>query len=120
MEQAVTLNPKMTAAWRDLYEVRAAEGDDVGGCRGLSTGDGQQGAGSAIKQGPGARGARVGLGVAEGICREYLKRRPHDVDAIRLLAEVGISIGSVAEAILLLERCLELAPEFHVAREPIT
>jgi tetratricopeptide (TPR) repeat protein len=56
------------------------------------------------------------FGVAEGICREYLKRRPHDVDAIRLLAEVGISIGSVAEAILLLERCLELAPEFHVAR----
>ena len=29
MEQAVALNPKMTAAWRDLYEVRAAEGDDV-------------------------------------------------------------------------------------------
>ena len=56
------------------------------------------------------------LGVAEGICREYLKRRPHDVDAIRLLAEVGISIGSVGEAILLLERCLELAPGFHVAR----
>ena len=38
------------------------------------------------------------------------------MDAIRLLAEVGISIGSIGEAILLLERCLELAPEFHVAR----
>ena len=30
LEQAVSLNPKMTVAWRDLYEVRAAEGDDVG------------------------------------------------------------------------------------------
>ena len=29
---------------------------------------------------------------------------------------MGISIGSIGEAILLLERCLELAPEFHVAR----
>jgi len=56
------------------------------------------------------------FGVAEGICREYLKRRPHDVDAIRLLAEVGIAIGSISDAIALLQRCLELAPNFHVAR----
>ena len=34
------------------------------------------------------------LGVAEGICREVLKRRPHDVDAIRLLAEIGITPGN--------------------------
>jgi tetratricopeptide (TPR) repeat protein len=56
------------------------------------------------------------LGVAEGICREYLKRRPHDVDAIRLLAEIGITLGMLDEAIVLLERCLELAPNFTIAQ----
>ena len=115
MEQAVTLNPKMTAAWRDLYEVRAAEGDDVGAAEAYRQAMGNKELDPLLKKALELVG-QGRFGVAEGICREYLKRRPHDVDAIRLLAEVGISIGSVGEAILLLERCLELAPEFHVAR----
>ena len=52
----------------------------------------------------------------EGICREYLRERPFDVNAIRLLAEIGIKLRIFDDAINLLERCLELAPDFHVAR----
>ena len=115
MEQAVTLSPKMTAAWRDLYEVRAAEGDDVAAAEAYRRAMGNKELDPLLHKALELMG-QGRFGVAEGICREYLKRRPHDVDAIRLLAEVGISIGSVGEAILLLERCLELAPEFHVAR----
>ena len=115
MEQAVALNPKMTAAWRDLYEVRAAEGDDVAAAEAYRQAMGNKELDPLLHKALELVG-QGRLGVAEGICREYLKRRPHDVDAIRLLAEVGISIGSIGEAILLLERCLELAPEFHVAR----
>ena len=115
MEQAVALSPSMITVWRDLYEVRAAEGDDVGAAEAYRNAIGNKELDPLLHKALELVG-QGRLGVAEGICREYLKRRPHDVDAIRLLAEVGISIGSVGEALLLLERCLELAPEFHVAR----
>ena len=115
MEQAVALNPKMPAVWRDLYEVRAAEGDDVGAAEAYRHAMGNKELDPLLHKAVELVG-QGRLGVAEGICRQYLKRRPHDVDAIRLLAEVGIAIGSIGEAILLLERCLELAPGFHVAR----
>ena len=115
MEEAVALSPNMTKAWRDLYEVRAAEGDDVGAAEAYRHAMGNKKLDPLLEKALELVG-QGHLGVAEGICRQYLKRRPHDVDAIRLLAEVGISIGYIGEAILLLERCLELAPEFHVAR----
>jgi len=115
LEQAVSLNPKLVAAWRDLYEVRAAEGDDVGAAEAYRNAMGNKELDPLLHKALELVG-QGRLGVAEGICREYLKRRPHDVDAIRLLAEVGIAIGSISDAIALLERCLELAPEFHVAR----
>lgn len=56
------------------------------------------------------------LGLAEGYCRDYLIRFPTDVTVIRLLAEVGLKLEILQEAKLLLERCLELAPDFHLAR----
>ena len=115
LEQAVSLNPKMTAAWRDLYEVRAAEGDDVGAAEAYRNAMGNKELDPLLHKALELVGQGK-LGVAEGICREYLKRRPHDVDAIRLLAEVGISLGLFGDAILLLERCLDLAPEFLMAR----
>jgi tetratricopeptide (TPR) repeat protein len=115
IEQAVAINPKLAAAWRDLYEIRAAEGDDVGAAEAYRNAMGNKELDPLLRKAIELVG-QGRLGVAEGICREYLKRRPHDVDAIRLLAEVGIAIGSISDAIALLERCLELAPNFHVAR----
>lgn len=56
------------------------------------------------------------LGMAEGICKEYLKRFPNDVTVIRLLAEIGLQLDVHEDARNLLERCLELAPDFHLAR----
>ena len=115
IEQAVAINPTLAAAWRDLYEIRAAEGDDVGAAEAYRNAMGNKALDPLLHKAIELVG-QGRLGVAEGICREYLKRRPHDVDAIRLLAEVGIAVGSINDAIALLERCLELAPNFHVAR----
>ena len=56
------------------------------------------------------------LGQAETVCREFLKVRPTDVNAIRLLAEIGTKLGVYGDAEKLLERCLELAPDFEIAR----
>jgi tetratricopeptide (TPR) repeat protein len=53
---------------------------------------------------------------AERACRAYLKKYPTDVNAIRLLAEIGIKLKVFDDAEKLLERCLELAPDFHLAR----
>jgi tetratricopeptide (TPR) repeat protein len=53
---------------------------------------------------------------AEAVLREFLKRHPTDVAAIRMLAEVAARIGRYADAETLLARCLELAPGFLPAR----
>jgi tetratricopeptide (TPR) repeat protein len=55
-------------------------------------------------------------GLAERLCRDFLKREPRNVAAIRLLAEVGVRLGRFDEAEDLLTYCLELAPDFHLAR----
>ena len=57
------------------------------------------------------------LALAEQIARDVLKKDPLDVAAIRMLAAIGIKVGQFDDAINLLERCLELAPDFHLARQ---
>lgn len=53
---------------------------------------------------------------AERLTRAVLKKDPTDIVAIRMLAAIGMKVGQLDDAIHLLERCLELAPGFHVAR----
>ena len=56
------------------------------------------------------------LDIAERLLRSHLKEHPTDVAAIRMLAEAGSRLGRYADAELLLQRCLELAPGFGAAR----
>lgn len=56
------------------------------------------------------------LAKAEAICREVLKQDPIDVSAIRMLANIGIKLSRFKDSQKLLERCLDLAPDFHLAR----
>ena len=53
---------------------------------------------------------------AEKIVRELLKKYPTDVTAIRMLADIAVKVGQLKDASNLLERCLELAPNYHAAR----
>ena len=53
---------------------------------------------------------------AEQKLRERLRTMPNDVAAMRMLAEVGARIGRNEQALALLERCLQLAPGFAMAR----
>jgi len=115
LEQAVAMQADLQLAWRALYDVRAAEGDDAGASDAFRRALGTSKPDPALQKALDLFNAGR-FGIAEGICREYLRQRPMDVDAIRLLADIGIKLGVVDEAILLLERCLELAPEYHIAR----
>ncbi|MGB3471008.1 MAG: sulfotransferase [Erythrobacter sp.] len=64
-----------------------------------------------------ARSVEAGaLGKAEPICREVLKQNPLNVNAMCLLADIGVRIGALEDAEKLLRRCLELAPDFKQAR----
>ena len=56
------------------------------------------------------------LPTAESILRPYLKARPTDVKAIRMMAELAARIGRLVDAENLLRRALELAPDFTAAR----
>ena len=56
------------------------------------------------------------LAEAEHILRPWLKRRPTDVAAIRMLAELAARLGRLGDAETLLRRALELAPAFSAAR----
>jgi tetratricopeptide (TPR) repeat protein len=54
---------------------------------------------------------------AERLLRTHLARRPTDVAALRMLAELGARLGRDDDAVQLLERCLQLAPGFRAARQ---
>jgi tetratricopeptide (TPR) repeat protein len=56
------------------------------------------------------------LPTAEAILRPYLKKRPTDVKAIRMMAELAARVGRLIDAENLLRRAIELAPGFTAAR----
>ncbi|MBV8971134.1 MAG: tetratricopeptide repeat protein, partial [Sphingomonadaceae bacterium] len=64
----------------------------------------------------GAALAEGRLAVAEPLLRTRLKRRPTDVAAMRMLAELAARLGRYADAETLLRRAVDLAPSFHEAR----
>ena len=53
---------------------------------------------------------------AERQVRRFLQSHPNDVSAIRLLAEIALKLGILADAQTLLERALSIAPDYHLAR----
>ena len=48
---------------------------------------------------------------AEDICREFLQKVPHHVEAMRLLADIGMRLGVLDDAEFLLESAVEFEPE---------
>jgi Flp pilus assembly protein TadD len=111
LRRAVGLDPGFAAAWRSLGDQLALAGD-VAGSR-----DAYEKHFTAAIRHPELIEAvellRAGkLGKAERIAREFLKREPANVSAIRILADIGTKLGQFEDARRLLERCLELAPDF--------
>jgi tetratricopeptide (TPR) repeat protein len=112
---AVDLNPGLAGSWKSLANLYARSGDDDR-----------------------ARFARVQLeylealppelrGVidlvhegsllkAERVCREFLQRNKHHIEAMRLLADIGIRLRIYDDAEFLLESCVELVPDNIRAR----
>jgi tetratricopeptide (TPR) repeat protein len=56
------------------------------------------------------------LEAAEKVYRDVLLRHPDDVDALRLLASIAMSVRQFGDAEAMLNRALEIAPDFYQAR----
>ena len=56
------------------------------------------------------------LAEAERIVRDFLLRHGHHVEAMRLLARIGLEHDVLDDAQLLLEAVLDLEPDYHAAR----
>lgn len=115
LRRAITINPKHAPSWLSLGHQLAVAGDSEGSQQAferhfeISTRHPELV--DAVKL------MREGKpGKAERIIRDLLKKYPTDVSAIRVLADVGVKMGQLKDASHLLQRCLELAPDFHAAR----
>jgi tetratricopeptide (TPR) repeat protein len=53
---------------------------------------------------------------AESLCRQFLQKHPHHVEAMRLLAILGMKLFIYDDAEFLLESCVEFEPDNWLAR----
>jgi len=119
LQRAVEIDPAHAGAWRTLGDQLSAAG------RTADAEDAYEHHLTLATRHPELRNAAVflrkgNLANAERLTREVLRKDPTDVVAIRMLATIGAKLGQLEDAAHLLERCLELAPDFHVARRAYT
>ncbi|MBT3673041.1 MAG: tetratricopeptide repeat protein [Porticoccaceae bacterium] len=115
LQKAVDMDPKFSPALLALSDVLLAQGDESAAAKAHARAVLTQDVDPALRKAT-ELFASGRVGVAEGICREYLRVHPTDVNAIRLLGDIGYKLGIMEEAVQLYERCLELAPDYHRAR----
>jgi len=53
---------------------------------------------------------------AEKLCRDFLQKTPHHIEAMRLLALLGVKLFIYDDAEFLLESCVEFEPDYWLAR----
>lgn len=115
LQRAVSLQPNYSDAWCSLGNQLILAGDSAGSIKAL-----QRHLATSTRHPDLVKAAELlqqgKLAQAEPLMREVLKQNPADVSAMRLLADIGIKVSHLEDAINLLERCLELAPDYHLAR----
>lgn len=109
-QQAVRANPALLASWQGQQRIVAGRGDryqadqlerQIAHLKALPAQ--LLAATDLIAQGK--------LVVAEQRVRAFLGERPHHVEAMRLLADIGVRLGVLDDAEFLLESAVELAPD---------
>ncbi|MDN4502692.1 sulfotransferase [Alteromonadaceae bacterium BrNp21-10] len=114
-EQAISLNSALLGSWKALVSLHQQYAD-VAAAR-----IAQQQVEYLQQLPPAILGARDmmyegKLHQAEQLCRQFLQANQHHVDAMSLLAEIGIQLRIYDDAEFLLESCVELQPEHQRAR----
>ncbi|HVH84328.1 MAG TPA: tetratricopeptide repeat protein, partial [Steroidobacteraceae bacterium] len=113
--RGVTINPALPASWSMLEGLFRMTGQDTQAAQAAAHL-------AALKKLPPevvtatALFADGELGAAEHLIRAFLLQHGHHVEAMRLLARLGIEREVLDDAQLLLEGVLELAPDYQAAR----
>jgi len=114
-QRAVDLNHALLASWRELAVLYKRQGNQ---------------AASVMAQAEFSRLSRLPADLvsvssliqegrlfqAETLCRAFLKKHPHHIEAMRLLAMLGMKLFIYDDAEFLLESCVEFAPDYWLAR----
>ena len=113
--KAVQFNPGLLASWQGLAEMANLAGDTQteayasGHLKRLSELPRELvSVTSFIAEGQ--------LYKAEQLCRSFLQNNPHHIEAMRLLAQVGLKLHVLDDAEFLLESVLEFQPDHLLAR----
>jgi tetratricopeptide (TPR) repeat protein len=113
--RAVELNRGLIASWRELAELHTSTGEhaahavaDAEYRRLASLPPELVSVTSLIQEGK--------LFQAETLCRQFLRAHPHHIEAMRLLARLGMKLLIYDDAEFLLESCVEFAPDYWLAR----
>ncbi|MCK7459156.1 tetratricopeptide repeat-containing sulfotransferase family protein [Idiomarina aminovorans] len=113
--QAIRLNPALHASWTAAATLEAKHGNAGQAKRN------QQQADFLLRQ---PKEVLAALNLyhegkyykAEKLCRAFLQRNPHHVEAMRTLANIGAQLDVLNDAEFLLESVLVLKPDYDLAR----
>jgi len=113
--RAVELNASLPACWRNLAVLCREEGllQDSRHAADIAANLARMAPALVSAHGMFAEGE---TGLAEQLVREHLATHPQDIEAMRLLARIGIRMGVLDDAEFLLECVLEVDPQYHAAR----
>ncbi len=113
--RAVELNPSLSSSWsalRDLYEAAGLTAEAV-------TAAGQVAQLAKLPK-PIVDGANLlaegNVHAAERMVRQFLRTHGDHIEAMRLLAQIGVKLDVLDDAEFLLESVLVFAPDYHAAR----
>ncbi len=114
-QRAVELDAGMADAWQELAKLRFAAGDVLGGDKAYARYMRLQ------PDPPELKDATVALtenrpDAAELLLKRHLQKAPHDVRALRILADIATLREDLREAEARLTTCLALAPGYGQAR----
>ncbi|WP_417440114.1 tetratricopeptide repeat-containing sulfotransferase family protein [Idiomarina abyssalis] len=113
--QAIRLNPALHASWAAAAKLEAKSGNTEQAERN------QQQANFLLRQ---PKEVLAALNLyhegkyykAEKICRAFLQRNPHHIEAMRTLANIGAQLDVMNDAEFLLESVLVLEPDYDLAK----
>ena len=115
LQRAVAIEPKLPASWKLMGELYLADEDEKSAVEAMNqyllTSSEEPDLIRAVNLFKDGK-----IPQAERLCRRFLYENPTNVTAIHLLADIAIKLDILDDAENLLERCLELAPDFHIAR----
>jgi tetratricopeptide (TPR) repeat protein len=113
--RAVNINPALTASWKALQQLYLAVGDNANAKTAASHVAKLASLPPAVVTATNMF-ADGEIHAAEAVVRDFLRTHGDHIEAMRLLAQIGMKLEIFDDAEFLLESVLVFAPDYHLAR----